>query len=92
MLFHQIPHAGHRSLGWEAFCPNEHLTQDQPCDHPVAYGHTGWTGTSLWIDPVRKVWVVILSNRSFNVKRPQELEGLRADVFERALDRADTTH
>jgi len=92
MLFRQVPHAGHRSLGWEAFCPDEHLTQDQPCAHPIAYGHTGWTGTSLWIDPVRMVWVVILSNRSFNVKRPQELEGLRADVFERALDRADTTH
>jgi uncharacterized protein YbbC (DUF1343 family)/CubicO group peptidase (beta-lactamase class C family) len=28
-----------------------------------SYGHTGFTGTSLWIDPVTKVFVVFLSNR-----------------------------
>jgi serine-type D-Ala-D-Ala carboxypeptidase len=80
-LFTQQPDAGHRTLGWEAFCPAEHPTQQQSCTRPIAYGHTGWTGTSLWIDPVRGVWVVILSNRSYNVKRPPSLEELREDVF-----------
>jgi CubicO group peptidase (beta-lactamase class C family) len=89
LLLRQVAHAGHRTIGWEAFCPNEHLTQDQPCAHPIAYGHTGWTGTSLWIDPVRKLWVVILSNRSYNVKRPPSLDALRAGVFERAADGVD---
>jgi len=28
-----------------------------------SYGHTGWTGTSLWIDPSSKTFVVFLSNR-----------------------------
>lgn len=86
LLLRQVSHAGHRTIGWEAFCPDEHLTQDEPCARPVAYGHTGWTGTSLWIDPVRKLWVVILSNRSYNVKRPPSLDALRAGVFARALD------
>ena len=80
-LFVQQPHAGHRTLGWEAFCPDEHPTQQQACAKPIAYGHTGWTGTSLWIDPSRGVWVVILSNRSYNVKRPPSLDDLREDVF-----------
>lgn len=80
-LFSQQPNAGHRSLGWMAFCPDEDRTQQQPCDHPIAYGHTGWTGTSLWIDPERGVWVVILSNRSYNIKRPPSLDSLREDVF-----------
>jgi len=30
---------------------------------PVAIGHTGYTGTSLWIDPVPGVYVVLLTNR-----------------------------
>jgi CubicO group peptidase (beta-lactamase class C family) len=80
-LFVQQPRAGHRTLGWEAFCPNEHPTQQRSCTRPIAYGHTGWTGTSLWIDPNRGVWVVILSNRSYNVRRPPSLEGLREDAF-----------
>jgi CubicO group peptidase (beta-lactamase class C family) len=28
-----------------------------------AFGHTGFTGTSIWIDPARDVFVILLSNR-----------------------------
>lgn len=28
-----------------------------------SFGHTGWTGTSLWIDPLTRTWIVFLSNR-----------------------------
>jgi uncharacterized protein YbbC (DUF1343 family)/CubicO group peptidase (beta-lactamase class C family) len=28
-----------------------------------SYGHTGWTGTSIWVDPITRAWVVFLSNR-----------------------------
>ena len=80
-LLIQQPNAGHRTLGWMAFCPGEEPTEQQPCAHPIAYGHTGWTGTSLWIAPERGVWVVVLSNRSYNVKKPASLEELREDVF-----------
>jgi CubicO group peptidase (beta-lactamase class C family) len=84
MLAQQVPGAGHRTLGWEAFCPDEHLTEQQPCQKPVAFGHTGWTGTSFWIDPTSHSWVVVLSNRTYNVKQPASLDPLRAEVFERA--------
>lgn len=29
-----------------------------------SYGHTGWTGTSLWIDPFSQTFVIFLSNRN----------------------------
>jgi len=91
-LFRQSPDAGHRTLGWEAFCPDEHFaSQQQPCRHPVAYGHTGWTGTSIWIDPLRGVWVVILSNRSYDVTHPPSLEEFRADVFDRVAGGDDSS-
>jgi CubicO group peptidase (beta-lactamase class C family) len=43
-----------------------------------AYGHTGWTGTELWIDPARKVFLVFLTNRSFNPKVRRSISELRA--------------
>jgi CubicO group peptidase (beta-lactamase class C family) len=85
-VFRQQRGAGHRTLGWDAFCPAEDPKRSQPCAHALAYGHTGYTGTSLWIDPARGTWVVILSNRSYNVRRPPSLDDLRREVFVRAED------
>lgn len=30
-----------------------------------SFGHTGYTGTSVWIDPVRKIYVILLTNRVY---------------------------
>jgi len=50
-----------RGLGWE-------LADDDPSSDlarlgPRAYGHTGFTGTSLWIEPDAGVFVVLLTSR-----------------------------
>jgi CubicO group peptidase (beta-lactamase class C family) len=29
------------------------------------YGHTGYTGTACWVDPVNKLIIVFLSNRTY---------------------------
>jgi CubicO group peptidase (beta-lactamase class C family) len=51
--------AGSRALGWEMCLGGGscgfHLG-------PRAYGHTGYTGTSLWIDPDQQVFVIVLTN------------------------------
>jgi serine-type D-Ala-D-Ala carboxypeptidase len=39
---------------------------------PTAFGHTGFTGTTLWIDPDRDTYVVFLTNR-VNPTRANEL-------------------
>lgn len=37
---------------------------DSPSNPPLySYGHTGWTGTYLWIDPATQSWLIILTNR-----------------------------
>ena len=43
---------------------------------PRAYGHTGFTGTSLWIDPAREGVIVLLTNRLHPTARP-EIETIR---------------
>ena len=54
--------AAKRGLGWDIDSPfslarGEHFGTD-------SYGHTGWTGTSLWIDPPSQSFIVFLSNRN----------------------------
>lgn len=53
------PGAGWRGLGWETCSGGgscgRYLT-------PRAFGHTGFTGTSMWIDPERDLFVIVLSN------------------------------
>jgi CubicO group peptidase (beta-lactamase class C family) len=51
-----------RALGWETV-KHIHGAGDLMGSH--AYGHTGYTGTSLWIDPDRQLFIVILSNRTY---------------------------
>lgn len=49
-----------RALGWDTANPGascgRHLS-------PRAFGHTGFTGTSFWVDGNSGLWVVLLSNR-----------------------------
>lgn len=52
-----------RGLGWDLEAP---LGKRGGVLVPAGfYGHTGYTGTSLWIDPVTGVYVIILTNRVY---------------------------
>jgi CubicO group peptidase (beta-lactamase class C family) len=48
-----------RALGWDT--PGE--GSSIPDFGPHAFGHTGFTGTSIWVDPDRSLFVVLLTNR-----------------------------
>jgi CubicO group peptidase (beta-lactamase class C family) len=49
-----------RALAWDTMLPTSSCGTRLS---PTAIGHTGFTGTSLWIDPARDLYVAILSNR-----------------------------
>ena len=51
---------GSRALGWDTMLPTSSCGTRMS---PRAFGHTGFTGTSLWIDPDRGAYVVLLTNR-----------------------------
>jgi len=65
------------ALGWELAWPETNLAD---YFSPRAYGHTGFTGTSLWIDPVRDVFVVLLTNRVNPTSRERRHLKLREEV------------
>jgi CubicO group peptidase (beta-lactamase class C family) len=51
-----------RALGWDTMLPTSSCGTRMS---PQAFGHVGYTGTSLWIDPVRDRYFVLLTNRVF---------------------------
>ena len=71
-----------RALGWDL------MRRSSSCGHrlsPGAFGHTGFTGTSLWIDPLRDLYVVLLSNRVYPTRPGDPRDGLarlRPDVHD----------
>lgn len=72
--------SGTRLLGWDG--PTLNAPADDPSVFgslvsPAAYGHTGWTGTELWIDPARDLFVVFLTNRSYDPRTRRSIDKLR---------------
>ena len=50
-----------RSLAWQGVDARTTVAGD--LFSSAAYGHTGFTGTSLWVDPGTGVYAVLLTNR-----------------------------
>jgi uncharacterized protein YbbC (DUF1343 family) len=70
-----------RGLGWDI---NTGYSSNRGDLFPVgSFGHTGFTGTSIWIDPASETFVVFLSNRvhpALDPKQPQDVSPLRSKV------------
>ncbi|HME81481.1 MAG TPA: serine hydrolase [Candidatus Eremiobacteraceae bacterium] len=52
---------------------------------PNTYGHTGYTGTSLIVDPKRALTVVLLTNRVYVTREPGPIADLRAAVHDAVI-------
>ncbi|HVD06699.1 MAG TPA: serine hydrolase [Gemmatimonadaceae bacterium] len=76
--------AGTRALGWDT------CDSDGGCGFYLserAYGHTGFTGTSIWIDPDREMFVILLTNRvhAARARQPAKvISDVRADLADAA--------
>jgi beta-N-acetylhexosaminidase len=65
---------GTRTLGWAV--PTEGGSSGHSMG-PHTFGHTGFTGTSIWIDPDRQLFVVFLTNRVYPTRENQKLAKVR---------------
>ncbi len=68
------PDGTSRALGWD--------TPSQPSQSGTyfsanSFGHLGYTGTSLWIDPVRQISVTLLTNRTWPDNSHQGIKDVR---------------
>lgn len=70
--------SGSRLLGWDT--PDTLRTEPSVFGtrlSSAAYGHTGWTGTEIWIDPGQDLFFVFLTNRSYQPRGRHSIERLR---------------
>ncbi|MDQ6679028.1 MAG: DUF1343 domain-containing protein [Acidobacteriota bacterium] len=66
-----------RGLGWDIDSP---LSGNRGELFPIgSFGHTGFTGTSLWIDPASQTYVILLAN-SVHPSRGKSITSLRSRV------------
>ena len=66
-----------RALGWDS--PEGGSSAGQFFS-PWSFGHTGFTGTSIWIDPEKDLFVVVLTNRVNPTRSNNRHVQLRRDV------------
>ncbi len=72
-----------RALGWDTMLPTSSCGTRLS---PRAIGHTGFTGTSLWIDPAQDLYVVFLTNRVHPTRDNNQIQKVRRAVHDAVVD------
>jgi CubicO group peptidase (beta-lactamase class C family) len=72
-----------RALGWDTMLPTSSCGTRLS---PSAIGHTGFTGTSLWIDPVQDLYIVLLTNRVHPTRENDLIRQVRRAVHDAVAD------
>lgn len=75
-----------RALGWDTMLPTSSCGTLMS---PNAIGHTGFTGTSLWIDWERDLYVVILTNRVHPTRANDGIKQVRARIHDAIVAELD---
>ncbi|MFQ5723732.1 MAG: glycoside hydrolase family 3 N-terminal domain-containing protein [Terriglobia bacterium] len=79
----QGPKTGSRALGWDTRSPpssSGRYFSDR------AFGHTGFTGTSIWIDPEKQLFVILLTNRVHPTRSNTKIYSLRPQVHDAVVE------
>ncbi len=77
------PGSARRGLGWDIDSP--HAGQRGPHFPAGGFGHTGWTGPSMWIDPFSRTFLLFLANRNHPAGGTDVL-GLRRELAAMAAE------
>ncbi|ACU02703.1 serine hydrolase domain-containing protein [Pedobacter heparinus] len=79
-----------RGLGFDRWDPDLTKTYPSALASPQTYGHTGYTGTCVWVDPVRGLVYIFLSNRVNPVVSEKlgtlKIRGRIQDAVNKAID------
>ena len=54
-----------------------------------SFGHTGFTGTSIWIDPARNLFVVFLTNRVYPSRENKMILQVRPKLHDAVIDQIE---
>ena len=76
-----------RGLGFALWSPDPEASSNP--FSPSTYGHTGFTGTCLWIDPQRDLVVAFLTNEVYNGRENRGIADLRLHVHRAIVESVD---
>lgn len=77
---HAFPGGESRALGWDTW--SEEGSSAGVLFSPGSFGHTGFTGTSIWIDPARDLFVVLLTNRVHPTRENRQIAEARPTIHD----------
>jgi CubicO group peptidase (beta-lactamase class C family) len=78
----QRPGFSSRALGWDT--PSDGSSAGTRL-LPGAFGHTGFTGTSIWIDPAQDLFIILLTNRVYPTRENHQILDARRAVADTAV-------
>jgi len=70
---------GKRALGWK-INPASNSSAAGGLFSEISYGHNGFTGTSLWIDPINEMYFLLLSNRVYPTRDNSQHLSVRSKI------------
>jgi len=70
-----LPEGSSRALGWDT--PSGNPSSAGGHFSSRSFGHLGYTGTSLWIDPERDLGAVLLTNRTWPTRENKRIQQVR---------------
>ncbi len=73
-----------RALGWDTKSPSGYSSAGHYFG-PRSFGHTGFTGTSIWIDPDQQLYVILLTNRVYPTRANRKHIAIRPAVADLAF-------
>ena len=83
----QNPDIHRRALGWDTIDPDpEGYSSAGEHFGPNSFGHTGFTGTSIWIDPDQDLFVILLTNRVYPTRENGKIVQVRAKLADIASE------
>jgi beta-N-acetylhexosaminidase len=74
---------GTRTLGWMTPTPNSSSGRYFSVH---SFGHLGFTGTSIWIDPDRQSFVILLTNRVYPTRENDKITAVRPAVHDAVIE------
>jgi beta-N-acetylhexosaminidase len=81
---HYLPKDSERTLGWDTPSMNGKSSAGDYFSSST-FGHLGYTGTSLWIDPENEIIVVLLTNRVHPTRERGGIYGIRREFHTKVM-------
>jgi CubicO group peptidase (beta-lactamase class C family) len=75
----EMPEGSERAIGWDT--PSDEESSAGDYFSSGSFGHLGFTGTSVWIDPVKQIAVILLSNRVYPSRERGGMYQVRRDFY-----------